>query len=399
MTRALLAFCSVMLTVLTCELGLFVYDRILDWRYPKEEKDRSVFFQYDSLLGWKLAPNKSGYFASKKDHFRTLVKTNSRGLRDHNYQYKKEKGVKRILLLGDSVTAGFEVKSTEMISSRLRDYLSAHGRYHVIDAGVRGYGTDQLYLWLKHEGYKYEPDIVIYVFYANDPINNVTIHNHSAQFGKPYFTLNENEELVLNGVPVPKSFEPADKHLTSDKQHQQVYDQRLERQLGQTREGESFLSQFQIGRLLLNALEAFEESRLGQLWVKSEPPATEHMIAENVGATEYRWKITKAIIRDMGKFSNKIGAKFLVYESTDGTADPARVLPTRLGLLCKELGVNYFESFNEFYEASRGAVVFRFEHDIHWNAKGHDMAAKMLYEYLQKMSGHHTHPVTQHQGA
>jgi lysophospholipase L1-like esterase len=386
MTKVLLIFSSLLLTVVTCEFGLRVYDRFLDWQYPKEEKDRSVFFEYDPLLGWKLAPNKLAYFASKQSQFRTLVKTNSRGLRDHNYQYKKEKGVKRVLLLGDSVTAGFEVRSTEMIATRLRHYLSRHGRYHVIDAGVRGYGTDQLYLWLKHEGYKYEPDVVIYIFYVNDPMNNITIHNHSAQFGKPYFTLTEKDELVLNGVPVPRTFDPPDKHLTSDKKHQHIYDARLEKQLGESKEKkEGFLRQFQIGRLLVNALDALEVNRFMRHLPdrRKNPTAVEQVTPQDQGPEEYRWRITGAIIRDMNKLSNDIGAKFLVYESTDGTADPARVSQTPLGRLCKDLDVNYFESFKEFYEVSHGEAVLRFDKDIHWNARGHDMAAKVLYEYLR----------------
>lgn len=385
LTKVLLMVFSIVLSVVVCEFGLRVHDRLLAWRYPGEEGDGSLFWNYDSLLGWKFEPNRSAYFTSKAMRFRTLVKINSKGLRDDEYGYTKEDGVKRILLLGDSVIAGLEVEKQDAIDSRLEHYLARHGRYEVINAGVRAYGTDQAYLWLKHEGYKYNPDIVIYVFYENDPINNITIHTQSAKFGKPYFTLKDKNELVLNGVPVPKKFEPFDKFLTSDKKHQHIYDHEVEEKLIKwKRKRESFLWQFHLGRLVINSLETLLENwTIKRVLVQLKLSTIEKIRPEDPGPKEYRWGITKAIIRNMKTLCDDLGANFLVYESTSGTAHPAYFSSTPLNQLSKELGVNYLESFEAFYNVSQGKEVFRFQHDIHWNARGHDMAAKLLYEYLK----------------
>ncbi len=376
-TNLLLALFSIILCVVTVELGLRAYDYILSRQYPGKEKDRSVFWEYDSLLGWKFRQNVSEYFVSKKNRFRTLVKTNSKGLRDHDYAYTKEKGVKRILLLGDSVTAGLEVENERVVDSRLESYLSKNGKYEVINAGVRGYGTDQAYLWLKHEGYKYKPDIVIYIFYSNDPMNNITIHNSTAEFGKSYFTLYANNELVLNGVPVPRQFEHYDKHLTSDKIHQHFYDKKLETRRNRTiSKTDRFLDKFHIGQLL-------EKNRfVKRVLVKLKLSALNNTIPKNPEAKRYRWRVTRSIIRSMKTFSGDIDAKFLIYESTSGIKNPADNSTTALNRLCNEQGVNYLESFKEFYNVSHGKKFFRFKYDIHWNERGHDMAAKMLYEYL-----------------
>lgn len=375
---------SIVLSLVACEFGLRVYDRLLSWQYPEEEGDRP-FFEYDSLLGWKFEPNTSGYFTSKDNRFRTLVKINSEGLRDDEYGYAKKIGVKRILLLGNSVTAGLEVEKESVIDTRLERYLSQHGRYEVINAGVRGYGTDQLYLWLKHEGYKYEPDIVIYVFFANDPMNNITIHYRSAKFGKPYFTLDDKDELVLNGVPVPKKFEPFDKLLTSDKKNQHVYEKIPEEQFIKSKnKTERLLWQFQLGRLVINALETLEENTfMKHVLVKLGLSKFENVKPEDPELAQYRWRITQVIIRNMKAFSDDLGIKFLVYESTPGTGNPVHYSSTPLNRLCNDLGVNYLESYKEFYNISQGKMVFRFPHDVHWNARGHDMAAKLLYEYLR----------------
>ena len=79
--NAFLMVFSIVLSVVLCEFGLRVYDRLLNWQYPGEEGDGSIFWQYDSLLGWKFEPNRSAYFTSKAMRFRTLVKINSKGLR------------------------------------------------------------------------------------------------------------------------------------------------------------------------------------------------------------------------------------------------------------------------------------------------------------------------------
>ena len=98
------------------------------------------------------------------------------------------------------------------------------------------------------------PDIVIYVFYENDPINNITIHTQSAKFGKSYFTLNDKNELVLNGVPVPKRLSLLTSYLHQTKNISTFRTKELEGKLVKWKaKTESLLWQFHLGRLVINA--------------------------------------------------------------------------------------------------------------------------------------------------
>jgi len=105
---------------------------------------------------------------------------NSKGLRDYEYDYQKQDGVFRIVVTGDSFTYGTGVPSMEHIFvKRLERALnadpgSAH-RYEVINGAEPGYNTPHEYKWLRDEGIKYEPDLLIVVYFFNDATSMGTV--------------------------------------------------------------------------------------------------------------------------------------------------------------------------------------------------------------------------------
>lgn len=158
-----------------------------------EEPDHAVSGQrylFDPVLGWRNIP----YF--KASTFGYPLSINSKGLRDREYPYQKPAGVKRILVLGDSFAWGYGVGDEHIFTEVLEEKLaSGEQKWEVINAGVSGYGTDQEYLFLKNEGLKYEPDIVLLAFYLrNDPVNNTGLVQYG--LGKPCFTKGDLSEFV-----------------------------------------------------------------------------------------------------------------------------------------------------------------------------------------------------------
>jgi len=98
--------------------------------------------------------------------------TNLDGLHEsRNYSIKKKSGLKRILIIGDSVAQGYRVNIHDNYSEKLEVLLnqrSSNQKYEVINLGVIGYDTQQIFERLKEKGLKYNPDIVIYNFWHND---------------------------------------------------------------------------------------------------------------------------------------------------------------------------------------------------------------------------------------
>ena len=82
-TNAALALGSVLVTLLILEGVLRLFDLRLSSYHPI-----SGFCQYDEVLGWRLAPNRSGMFQGAG--FNVLVEHSDQGLRDRSYSYERD---------------------------------------------------------------------------------------------------------------------------------------------------------------------------------------------------------------------------------------------------------------------------------------------------------------------
>jgi lysophospholipase L1-like esterase len=124
---------------------------------------------------WGLRTNDPhSHYRHKSADFTAWFTINGQGMRaERDYAYTKPPGVKRILMLGDSFTIGYEVRAESTFASVLERSLRARGyTVEVLNAGVSGFGTAEEYLYLVREGLKYHPDVVVVTFWINDLIDN-----------------------------------------------------------------------------------------------------------------------------------------------------------------------------------------------------------------------------------
>lgn len=166
----------------------------------------SIVWTHHPRWGWAHEPNAKGLFV--KLGVQQEININSKGLREREIQYDRptdQLTQKRILVIGDSMVVGFEVPAEKVYTRVAEDILRAAGHnVRIINAGCRGYGTDQAYLFLVDEGLKYKPDLVLYQWVGNDLDDNRTIHRPHRVFGKAAFHLKKDETLELTGTPVPE---------------------------------------------------------------------------------------------------------------------------------------------------------------------------------------------------
>ena len=127
----------------------------------QSEKSPIIYYPFDvyhPTRGWALRPSISRAVAFGNK----TLSSNSRGLRGSSeHEYEKRPGTLRILTFGDSFTFGDEVSDDETWTYFLEKLLPGS---EVINFGVHGYGHDQMLLYLREEGIKYRPDIVILGF-------------------------------------------------------------------------------------------------------------------------------------------------------------------------------------------------------------------------------------------
>ncbi len=108
-------------------------------------------------------------------------------------------GVFRILVIGDSFVFG---AGGVEASNRFADILAKSAKnVEVINTGVPGYGADQEYLYLKTEGLKYHPDLVLLCAFYNDFSESFSTINPSIGRPKGYLSL-DGDQLVFH----PPSF-------------------------------------------------------------------------------------------------------------------------------------------------------------------------------------------------
>jgi lysophospholipase L1-like esterase len=201
----LLAAASLAVTLGLAELAFRAagYTALHD-RYSSPE----LFWRHDPILGWALEANARGRFVGPRPfpvEFDTTIETNSLGLRGPELSAPAP-GERRVLFLGDSFVAGFEVEQEETFTALLEKRLDRRlgEPFRVINAAVRGYGTDQSYLWFRDRGRALDAELVVAVFSANDFEDNVTLHRPRRPFGKPAFALLPTGALELRGSPVPR---------------------------------------------------------------------------------------------------------------------------------------------------------------------------------------------------
>jgi len=116
------------------------------------------------ILGFEL---KADCRSDNPDFIQTYERTNSHGQRDTERTLDKPDGVRRVLLLGDSVVEGYGLRESETISRRLED-LYPDGSTEVLNFGVSAYCTRAEVELLEVKGLRFDPDIVVLVFVEND---------------------------------------------------------------------------------------------------------------------------------------------------------------------------------------------------------------------------------------
>lgn len=129
--------------------------------------------QYGDYTLRRLQPNATFWHTSVDGSWQFRI--NGQGFRDDDdYAHLKPEGMVRILVLGDSQTQGFEVDQEATYAAVIERHLARHGiPAETVNAGVSGMGTAEQLLFLENEGLRYDPDIVVLGFFANDFEDNL----------------------------------------------------------------------------------------------------------------------------------------------------------------------------------------------------------------------------------
>ncbi len=286
---------------------------------------RPPLYIADPILGFRLKPNLHTFYQAPNQP-PISINISSQGFReDKIYPYQKPKNTFRILMLGDSFTEGDEVPADKTFSKLLEQQLNQLPLgpiYEVINAGIRGSGPLQAYLWLKTEGIKFQPDLIILNFYLGNDITDALM-----------FNIQTDSQGLAQKLDLKDTYVDSQGYLRRPQTHFSLCELsafcRL--YLRPKQITSSWNSQaWQVTRLHLLAIKNLAQNHQAQFILTLIP---EFSLADNP---------VRQILVDFSE-SNKI--KFIDF------------LP--------QLSQSSYDSF-----------------DHHWNLVGHQLADKTLYEYL-----------------
>lgn len=124
------------------------------------------------------------------------VATNTRGLRGAEVAETPPAGVRRVLVLGDSVAFGYRLEQADSFPVRLDHELEARdaGWWEVLNAGVEGYNTVNQRAYLSTSLLDLKPEIVVLVFNLND-------YDHGPVMGPlGVLTLDQSQRVASTSV-------------------------------------------------------------------------------------------------------------------------------------------------------------------------------------------------------
>ena len=120
----------------------------------------NIYLAADPVLDWRYVPN------SEVQSGRVAYRYNGAGFRDTDHVLRKPAGIERVVVLGDSVTEGYEVEWTDVFAQVLQSRLG--DQYEVINIAAGGLNTPQEIHLFERVGSRYSPDLVVLNFVLND---------------------------------------------------------------------------------------------------------------------------------------------------------------------------------------------------------------------------------------
>lgn len=158
--------------------GLLSLDRFVGIVYPPPPRYQGIC-QPHPVRGWAHRPGVKGLFSTYPD------RVNALGMRGPEIPSSKPTGQTRILVVGDSIVVGFLMPRGDTPVDHLNDIArKRHPNADLLfmNGGCAGYTTWQEFDFIRNEGMKTRPDLLILVFCFNDMAELVG-HPEGAVYG------------------------------------------------------------------------------------------------------------------------------------------------------------------------------------------------------------------------
>jgi lysophospholipase L1-like esterase len=340
------------------------------------------FYMPGGFNTFTLRPNFEGVMPSQEYPGTTVpLNINSLGLRGEEVTLAKPSETKRILVLGDSYTFGVYVANDETYPAVLQTLLRQEGKQvQVLNAGYAdGWDPDEHYAWLLNRGLQFQPDLVIYGFFAGNDISELYPEYWKGTDG--------------NGLPL-----------------QVIDDRYYVDSFGEIRSTKESL--YTVGTQLIYKIPVLRESHvaifLASLFDQliSQPhqllqllegvPVKRHFVSfpfleikNSTSDMREQEKLFLQLVEGLSTEAHKHGAEFLVimlpvswqvnYYGTE--KEPVRNYYQEVKPIFDEMGIHYIDMFQLMIE--KPGHYFPDNGELHNNPEGYRFIAEQIKAYLE----------------
>jgi hypothetical protein len=327
------------------EVGLRLFPAPNRYAYLRQSL---ALWQSDDNLLMHLLPNLDVTFTGHPE-FRFALHTNADGLRDDALTTPQD-----VVVIGDSFTFGLGVEDSEAYPAR----LEAISGLRVANLGWAGWNSYVYPAALRRHALTLGARVWVWAFFVNDLPESASAERFITGDGQGYKEQSEAHNL-------PTFFM-------------------------QSRAVEFFASVLRRDLLLpQDAGQPFDDGNL-QMYVSPYPFYQSDPANTDV---QRGWQLTEIAAREIADLANAAGAQVLVvfvparehvYWDAIHTALPdfdvtqLDGVATRMGEIASANGFGYLNLLDGFHaEADDGDMLY-FRTDGHWNAAGHDLAARLI---------------------
>lgn len=318
-------------------------------------------FEYHPTIAYRFIPGLRVRVPHESGGY--LVRTNQTGFRcEREFVPERTPGTKRVLIFGDSFTAGDGVSNPKRYTDVLERLVPD---LEVYNFGLSGTGTDQQYLIWREWARPLAADLVI-LMVAVENIRRVNSRSRlflgdkgeERIYAKPYFELTDGV-LQLRGIPVPRDPLPPEV-------------------LEQGQAGVAKTGRFETLRVLVNKMGLRD---LAQKVTGYQP------LPEYDDPKGPDWVLMRAVLLEWIRQVPQpvLLVPFPVFQYVEGTADPdhcvacfreaAAEAPCRLHDMLPDL--------HAYSPEQRRAL--RFPVDIHPSPAGHEAVARSLAPVVERL--------------
>lgn len=382
--RAALAACATLLCLLAAELFL---------RLAAPE---SVFVLDDTYLHG-LRPNSEQVFKHADSNGGSEVpeRINGRGFRGAEFTSERAKA-KRVMVYGDSFVEAPFTTFERTLPKRLEQLLNERRgeAVEVVNAGVRGYGPDQISLRLDAELDEFRPDLVVVAVYSGNDFGDL-IRNK-------IYTLDERGELVKRnyfiGTSLRKEVEarPRSALLARLRETVSTLKAAASGQRAETArpDGAAFFER-SVRRCREQYADYLQSDEVRDLFRDQYDADIAFRIEPE--AARYKKRLMEQVLLKIKRTLDARGTPLvLLIIPTASDSVPGYELsvdrnvykdyePTALTSAIEEIAarnqIPHFNLFDAFTAADPSRLYFKFP-DAHWNDDGQELAARTLVEFI-----------------